>query len=143
MIPQFDSNGNLPPGIHQATIEEVEGKFAYNRHRQKLFNGLVKAIESLKLAGCKKVFLDGSFITNKKFPSDFDGCYDETTIDLEILDRVFFLAFDPKRIAQKKKFGGELFPSCLPAVNFPCTTFLDFFQRDKDNKVKGIILINL
>jgi hypothetical protein len=27
MIPDFDDNGNLPPGIHVCTIEELQARF--------------------------------------------------------------------------------------------------------------------
>ena len=27
MIPPFDERGNLPPGIHQATLDDIEARF--------------------------------------------------------------------------------------------------------------------
>ena len=55
----------LPPGIHDATLEEIEERFAINEKRRKLFEGLRKSLAALRLAGCTVVFLDGSFITDK------------------------------------------------------------------------------
>jgi len=41
MIPELVDIGSpwkvLPPGIHDATLDEVEGRFATNEHRKRLF----------------------------------------------------------------------------------------------------------
>ena len=38
--------------------------------------GLRAALESLKSAGCRTVYLNGSFVTSKEAPNDFDACWD-------------------------------------------------------------------
>jgi hypothetical protein len=63
VIPEFDSIGNLPTGIHKATMAEVQTRFAYNKKRRKLFQALEKVISILRECQCPEVFLDGSFIT--------------------------------------------------------------------------------
>ena len=35
-------NGNLPPGIHQASLAQIEQMFANSEHRQNLFKGIIK-----------------------------------------------------------------------------------------------------
>jgi hypothetical protein len=82
MIPEFDINGNLPPGIHQVTWEEFTKRFGITRHRCKLLGGLKRALDSLKAAGCQTVYVDGSFITEKKVPGDFDACWDINGVNL-------------------------------------------------------------
>lgn len=97
------------------------------------------ALSSLKKAGCKTVYLDGSFVTNKNNPKDYDGCWDPTGVDFDSLDPVL-KDFSPGRTAQKMKFSGELF---LSITNSPRGTMLEFLQHDRDNNAKGIVTINL
>ena len=74
MIPVFDANGNLPPGIHVVTWNELVARFGTTPHRQMLLDGLRAALLSLKDSGCRRVYIDGSFVTAKEEPGDFDGC---------------------------------------------------------------------
>ena len=52
-----------------------------------------------------------------------------------------FKDFRSKRIAQKVKFSGELFP--VTSINESGQTMLDFFQKDRNANPKGIIEIDL
>jgi len=89
------------------------------------------------------VYLDGSFITAKESPGDFDGCWDLNGVNPAQLDPVL-LRFDPGRMAQKIKYGGELFPAAWIADQNSMLTFIDFFQIDKETgEAKGIIAIDL
>lgn len=40
MIPEFNENGNLPPGIHWVEWEEFKERFGYNNRRVLLMAGL-------------------------------------------------------------------------------------------------------
>lgn len=147
MIPKFNTDGLLPSGLHLASIDEVEKRFTHNDHRGKIFDGFKKAISSLKQCGCKYVYLDGSFVTTKQLPSDFDACWEEEGVDifaLRVIEPVL-LEFSNNRAAQKAKFMGEFFPAKLAAENkHPHRVFLDFFQTDKNTgHTKGIIKIKL
>src|ERR1035437_7950665 len=63
LIPPFDNNQNLPPGIYTCTLAEIEARFANNEHRRPLFEQLMRTLETLKEANCSEVYLNGSFIT--------------------------------------------------------------------------------
>lgn len=142
MIPQFDSDGNLPPGIYEGTWDEFVSRFGWTVHRQKLIIGLKKALESLRNAGCLTVYIDGSFVTSKEIPEDYDACWDIYNVQASLVDPVL-LIFDNGRAAQKAKFLGELFPATFIEAGSG-QRFLDFFQIDKrTNNPKGIIKINL
>lgn len=142
MIPPLNSKGNLPPGIHQATWIELFDRFGITPHRRRLLNGLKKAIDALRFAGCKFVYIDGSFVTSKEIPNDFDGCWNMEGVDPLLLDPIL-LNFNSGRSAQKAKYGGELFPAQF-TENGAGKTFLEFFAIDKDTgEPKGIIMINL
>ena len=141
MIPALSPSGLLPPGVHRATWTEMEERFATTEWRKTLPEGVRQAAENLKEAGCRTLYLDGSFVTSKNHPGDFDGCWDPDGVDAAKLDPVL-LDFTNRRAAQKRKYHGELFISSLPADGG--LTFLDFFQRDKaTGNPKGIIAIDL
>jgi hypothetical protein len=131
----------LPPGVHAATFAEVATTFATNAKRRALYNGLLLAAAALRVAGCGRLYLDGSYVTAKTVPGDYDACWDPTGMDRAKLDPVF-LNFSSKRQAMKDKFGGEFFPANMP--NTPTQSFLDFFQVERfTGKRKGILLVIL
>jgi hypothetical protein len=74
MIPEFDDSGNLPPGIYWATWEEIIDRFGTSERRQSLLEGVKQALMALQKAGCNCAYLNGSFVTSKENPNDFDGC---------------------------------------------------------------------
>jgi hypothetical protein len=130
----------LPPGIHVATLAEVQATYATNPRRKVLFDGFVTALKSLKLAGCLTVYLDGSFVSAKPHPGDFDACWDPSNVNPSVLDPVF-LDFSEGRRAQKARFGGEFFIS-TSICGDSGTAFLQFFQVEKlSGSQKGIIQI--
>jgi hypothetical protein len=82
MIPQFNSDGNLPPGIHLCAWEEFVARFGTTQQRLNLIAGLKIAMAQLRSAGCPKVYIDGSFVTHKLVPGDFDACWDTNSVDI-------------------------------------------------------------
>jgi hypothetical protein len=132
----------LPLGIHQAGLIEVETRFATTPWRRDLHGGLLKALRQLRLAGCLMIYLDGSYVTGKPRPGDFDACWDPTGVDCKKLDPVF-LDFKNSRAAQKASFKGEFFPSSMMCADVG-RAFVDFFQLDRfTGQRKGIISISL
>jgi len=143
MIPPFDRvTGNLPPGVHEATWQELEDRFGTSAWRKELLKGLRAALDSLAAAGCRRVYIDGSFVTAKQEPGDFDGCWEAEGVDPDTLDPVL-LDFSSRRAAQKAKYGGELFVADWPADPHG-TRFVEFFQQDKaTHEPKGIVALTL
>lgn len=131
----------LPPGLHEASIDEVELAFARDSRRRMLVDGIRRGCDSLQAAGCSMVYLDGSFVTAKPQPGDFDMCWDPVGVNLSLLDPVL-LDFSNGRFNQKLKYGGEFFPSTVLADG--TLTFLDYFRVEKITGLeKGLILIRL
>jgi hypothetical protein len=142
VIPSFDERGNLLPGIHRATWDEIVERCATNEQRERLLDGLRAAIESLRAAGCSRVYLDGSFVTSKDVPGDFDACWEASGVEPGLLDPVL-LDFSNQRAAQKAQYGGELFPAGL-AAEPGGARFIDYFQYDRlTGAAKGIVAIDL
>jgi hypothetical protein len=132
----------LPPGVHRTTLLEVEATFAINRRRQRLFAGLVTAAGMLRYAGCRRIYLDGSFVTGKPIPNDYDACWDPVGVDPRTLDPVF-RDFQDGRKAQKAAFQGEFFPSTIVEAGSR-RAFLRFFQIERfTGLAKGVLSISL
>lgn len=141
-IPPFEDSGNLPEGIHEASWEEIVDRYGTTDRRRELLEGLQQALESLRGAGCRRLYIDGSFVTAKDEPADFDACWEAAGVDPDLLDPVL-LTFANRRAAQKERFGGELFPADWEADPHG-TRFLDYFQQDSvTGERKGIVALDL
>ena len=141
MIPPLNALGLLPPGIHDATWGELEAVFGYNADRQKLLAGLRRFLEDLRNAGATVAYVDGSFVTSKPVPGDFDGCWEATGVDASKLPPEA-LDFSPGRPKQKAKYGGEMFVAHWPGSRSG-ESFLKFFQQDRSGRPKGVLRVNL
>lgn len=142
MIPEFDARGNLPPGLHVATWSEIAERYGTTPWRRTLLEGLGRALRALDAAGCRRAYIDGSFVTAKEAPADFDACWEAAGVDAQALDPVL-LDFSNRRAAQKAAYRGELFPADT-AAEPSGTRFLDYFQRDpRTGDAKGILAVDL
>jgi hypothetical protein len=73
MIPEFDDQGYLPPGIHPATPDEIAARFGQeNELRQVQMESLRWLVDLAKRAGVQRIIVNGSFVTDKPEPNDVD-----------------------------------------------------------------------
>lgn len=130
----------MPPGVHDASWADIAPKFGGNSHRVHLVTGLGRALRNFKGAGCRSILLDGSFVSAKDLPEDYDAAWELHGVDPNLLDPVL-LDFTNKRAAMKLKYGGEFFP----ASSYATTGILyrDFFQKDRNGVPKGILQLDL
>jgi hypothetical protein len=140
MIPPFTLRGELPPGEFLATLNEVEERFGLKtRQRKKLMRGLRKAASHLWAAGGGRLWIDGSFITDKAEPDDIDGCWEyiEGQTSLESLDPAFV---NGDRDKMRSKYGLDFFlANWIEAGSGQ--PFPKFFQTSRDGRPKGIIVL--
>lgn len=141
MLPPFDpATGRLPDGEYEIDWQELVETFGWNTRRRQLLDGLAEAIELLGAAGCRRLWLNGSFVTAKEEPADFDACWDPEGVDLDALDPIF-LDFAEGRAAQKIRFGGELLPNVTEAGSG--LSFAEFFRNERDTGRKGIVVLTI
>lgn len=114
--------------------------FSFNGHRSRLLAGLLAALQNLSRAGCCSVLLNGSFVSDKELPEDYDGVWYTMGVDVRLVDPVL-LDLSRSRSAMKSKYLGELFPSGVMAA--PRVLYEDFFKTDRNNIPKGIVQIDL
>lgn len=143
MIPEFTPAGLLPPGVHVATWAGLLERFGGNFRRRDILQGVSRAAASLKSAGCQRLWLDGSFVTHKRSPSDWDGCWDPVGVDPAKLDSVLRDLSPLGRRRMKTKYMADLFPASV-VEGQSGLLFVNFFQVDKETGgPKGILLLDL
>jgi hypothetical protein len=138
MLPEFDTCGNLPPGIWTATIGEVEVRYASNIQRQKLFQAFKEVLEILRAANCPEVYLNGSFICKSEEPGDYDMCYEWR--GMQPTDEFHTLLKGTPDERKKKHLGDIFIRMSVPPY---LEDYVESWQADRDHNVKGIIRIEL
>ena len=148
-IPKLNISGELPEGIHEATLDEIQEAFgSSSEQRQRLMTGLLAACENFRAAGVVDVFVNGSFVTDKPEPADIDGCWSGVgNIDETKLDELFWnfeTEDDCARFRQlaKAKYGVDFFIAEW-VEGSSGKPFPAFFQSNRDNEAKGILKVTL
>lgn len=149
MALRFKRSGLLEPGQHHLIWDEFVKTYGVNKHRKALIAQMPTAFRLLRKAGCRTIFMNGSFVINPKVeldPSDYDALFLLKEIpDGSLLDPIFRMQ-QPSglidKIGQLSRFGGEFY-----AAEYPSRlggTMFEFFQQDKDTKApKGIIVLDI
>jgi hypothetical protein len=141
VIAGWTDSGTLPAGRHVASWDEVKGRFGWNERRLRLLEGLGALIDHLRQIGCQRLWIDGSFVTTKDQPGDFDIVWDPDGATLEALDPVLWDLAPPRR-SQQVKYGGDILPNVTEQNSG--MPFLDFFQYDPETgAAKGIVEVDL
>ena len=73
MIPAFDDRGYLPPGVHAASLDEIEARFGRQSEvRQGEMESLRWLVALAKKADAQRLIINGSFVTEDLEPNDVD-----------------------------------------------------------------------
>lgn len=147
MIPEFTEEGLLPQGIYETDFEELRGKMGWGRRRLALLEGLERALELMAVSGVRRVYLDGSFVTDKDRPNDIDGCYDlevGTTAEVASLQDMapIFPPSPGNRARAKEMYGVDFFPAEASELGSG-QPFLRFFQKDRQGRERGVLMLEI
>lgn len=73
MIPPFNDSGFLPPGVHHATLAEVEERFGRQSELRRVqIESIRWMVDLATRAGAQRIVLNGSFVTDIIEPNDVD-----------------------------------------------------------------------
>lgn len=73
MIPPYNDDGYLPPGIHSANLEETAARFGTGSElREVQMESLRWLVDLGRRAGASRIVVNGSFVTDKLEPNDVD-----------------------------------------------------------------------
>lgn len=145
MIPEFTENGLLPPGIYETALGELHEKMGWSRRRLALLEGLEGALELMAASGVRRVYVDGSFVTDKDRPNDIDGCYDlqegATAEELEAMAPIFPPS-PANRAKAKEIYGVDFFPAAATELGSG-QPFIRFFQKDRQGRERGVLALEI
>ena len=144
MLPDFTKDGVLPAGIHSATFDEFEQRFAYfarSDRRFRVFDGLRELYRQSSRSGIvNRFFIGGSFVTSKPEPNDFDCILALNPVvdgkDLRPLEYNLVSRQKARRI-----FGGDVIAVIDGSINFDKQIL--FFQSNRDIERVGIVEIQI
>jgi uncharacterized protein DUF6932 len=143
MLPVFNSNGNLPPGVHQASLTEIEnrfGEFTISDRRVKLFSKFKQLVEMAKFSGIvKQIIIGGSFVSAKPVPNDVDiVIVIAKNAEIETLAQSQYVVAD--RDALRRVLKGDDFDVIIVREETTrMQTIIEFFQSNRDNKPVGVV----
>lgn len=147
-LPDFREDGWLPEGHHAATWEEIAARFGGTpgSRRAAVHSRLLAwrdALRDRNVGG--RVILDGSFISQKVGPGDFDAIfvYDEASVAALARDAEARNLIDINFI--KERFRADVFVFSSTAVrDSPAFCRTDGFDRHKiTQKPKGVVEVTL
>jgi len=144
MLPELNSDGNLPEGIHQATEEEVLLRFATpSARRQWLGERLQGLLALVKSTGqLSRVFLWGSFVTSKEVPNDLDVLLVMAAdFTLEASPAYCRVVFD--HVQARLSFHADVFWTNASIDAQALQLWLDTYQTGKDFKRRGIVEVTV
>jgi len=140
-LPNFNNKGELPDGVHQATIEEVISRFGTGTpQREDVTTRLQRIYQLAKSTGkLERLVIFGSYITTKLNPKDVDVVlvfYDD--FDLTACDEETRKLFDHGKA--EDEFGASVFwirPSML--ILETLDQFIAYWQIKRDRTLRGIV----
>lgn len=128
----FDDRGLLPPGLHDATLAEVQAAFARfqrSERRPRLFERLRAYLAELGRTGWQcEVILDGSFVMPPVdepndidiilvLPADWDMTRDLRPFEYNVVDKAF----------TKREYRIEVYPTLAESAAY--SQRVEFFAR--------------
>jgi hypothetical protein len=140
MLSDFNEYGNLPPGIHTASEEEVFTCFATSSARRQWLGERLREVILIARATGKlqRLILWGSFVTKKESPDDLDL--------LLVMAEDFELAQvpEPLRILfdysqARIRFRADIFWTKMSMPADTLAMWLDTYQIGKDFQRRGIV----
>ncbi len=142
-LPSLNADGDLPPGIHRATMEEVMACFdGQNSARKRCTRNLRHIFELAKATRhLERMIVFGSYVSAKAAPNDVDvilimsDAFSPTAVDSESR-----LLFD--HAVSQYRFGASVF-WITPAITLGETleSFVSHWQRKRDGELRGIVEI--
>lgn len=140
-LPAFDSRGDLPVGVHPATLAEVIARFGYGTPQREFVTARLMRVYELARATGKllRFVIFGSYVTDKPAPNDVDIILVMTdNFDVSECDEQTEPLFDHLRAQQV--FGASVFsvrPSTALLVSVD--EFIAYWQIKRDQSQHGIV----
>jgi len=145
LLPYFDSKGELPEGVYQATMDEVIARFgAGTPQRQAVTANLLRIFDLARATGkLERLIIFGSYVTAKPDPNDVDILLVmRDDFSLAACDEKTRVLFDHQEAA--RAFGASVFwirPSML--ILETLDEFTQHWQIKRDRTRRGIVEVRV
>jgi hypothetical protein len=140
-LPEFNEVGDLPAGIHSASLEEVIDRFGASTDQRVAVTARLRKIYELALAtgALDRLVVFGSYVSDVRDPNDVDIVLVMREEFNPVFCPVESLALFDHRRAQAV-LGASVFwvrPAML--LGEPLDQFLGHWQRKRDGVLRGIV----
>lgn len=138
--PDFNENGDLPPGIHQATLAEVIEHFGQTTPQRQIMARRLEHIYTLAIGTghLARFIIFGSFVTTKPNPGDVDiFLLMEDTFDVSQVSGETVLIFD--HVITQNYEGASIFWVRRLAAFEGEEATVAHWQLKRDGNQRGIV----
>lgn len=142
-LPVFNELGDLPEGIHPATLDEVVARFGAGSGQRQTVTDRLRRIYQLALAAghLDRLLVFGSYVTDAGEPNDVDVILVmRNEFRSEECPAGSLVLFDHERA--DRELGASVFwvrPDML--LGEPLDRFLAFWQTRRDGRRRGVVEI--
>lgn len=141
-LPKFDTNGNMPPGVYESTLDDAVAHFGTStRARQIVAQRLRHIYEVAKSTGeLRRFVVYGSFVTSKLEPNDVDVfmIFNDTFVAKEAIGEVAVLL---DHGAAQAHFGASIFWGRPLGLLSSEQEAIEYWQVCRDQQLRGIVEI--
>jgi hypothetical protein len=141
VLPKFNKAGDLPPGVYQATLDEVVERFGAARGRRNICTRRLLHVYALaqRTGQLQRFIIFGSYVTATPDPNDVDVVL--------IMDDAFRLEDCPIEVrglfdhaVAQARYGASIFwvrPGLLLSESMD--NFIAYWQIKRDGSKRGIV----
>ena len=143
-LPAFNEDGDLPPGVHGATLSEVLARFGQGSvQRAAVADRLTRLYQlAISTGQVARVAVFGSFITAKAEPNDIDLLLlMEDTFDLTVVTGEVAGVF--QHMEAHARFGASVFWTRRSGAIGGERAMIEYWQMRREGGQRGIVEILL
>ncbi len=145
MLPSFNDDGVLPPGVWPCEMAELAQRFAVFRRtdrRLQLYGKLEQLLQETRRTGVvTDVIVDGSFVTDKEAPNDIDLILGlDQAVEWDGLPFWIVNVLDDTKL--KHRYGFDVKVALIGSGKY--LYWFEFFQKMRNTSAKkGVIRLLL
>jgi len=136
---KFYKNKNLQSDLTLSS-QQFQKLFGFNEERNKKITNLFFVANRFKKVGCNKLFVFGSFASQKEFPNDIDICFDIEDLNKEVIEEnnSLFDKYERRRIHKYFQIHIAFFK-----IDDNDEELKRFMKTDREGNQRGIVEIDL
>lgn len=141
-LPAFNEEGDLPPGVHPATLSEILDRFGRGSVRRRAVADRLSRLHQLAVSTghLARIVILGSFITSKSEPNDVDlVLLMDDTFDLASVEGEAALVF--RHLEAEAHFGASVFWARRSGALGGEQAMIEYWQVRREGGRRGIVEI--